>query len=278
MTRLLKKGMAMDWSRDCMDSFLDIKKRLTTAPVLVLSKVGEPYVVYTNASREGYGGVLMQDDRVIAYTSRQLRQHERNYATHDLKLGAIVHALKVWRHYLYDYDFQMRYHLGKTNVVANTLSRKTQMCSTMLSIWGLAAQFAEWHPWPTDTGVTCHTLIEDDLVSRILGAQRTDDRYESLRKRTEQEGSAISVDEHRHIRYRGRIWIPSDSGLRNKVLSDLHSSRFSIHPGGTKMYREARRYFWWPGMRKDITDFVAHCLICQQVKAEHQRPGGLLAQ
>ncbi|CAN6444951.1 unnamed protein product [Victoria cruziana] len=76
MTRLLKKGMALDWSRDYEDSFLDIKKRLTTTLVLVLPKVGEPYVVYTDASREGYGGVLMQSDRVIAYTSRQLWQHE----------------------------------------------------------------------------------------------------------------------------------------------------------------------------------------------------------
>ncbi|CAN6487123.1 unnamed protein product [Victoria cruziana] len=99
-----------------------------------------------------------------------------------------------------------------------------------------------------------------------------------MRSRAEQEGSAIAVDEQGHIRYRGRIWIPSDSDLRNKLLGGLHSSRFLIHPGGTKMYREAKRRFWWPGMKKDITDFVAHCLICQQVKAEHQRPSGLLVQ
>ncbi|CAN6440882.1 unnamed protein product [Victoria cruziana] len=95
MTRLLKKVVVLDCSDDCEDSFLDIKRRLTTAPVLVLPKVGESYVVYTDASREGYGGVLMQNDRVIAYTSQQLRQHEKNYATHDLELGAIVHALKI---------------------------------------------------------------------------------------------------------------------------------------------------------------------------------------
>ncbi|CAN6455602.1 unnamed protein product [Victoria cruziana] len=312
MTRLLKKGVVLDWSEDCEDNFLDIKKRLTTAPVLVLPKVRESYVVYTDASREGYGGVLMQNDRVIAYTSRQLRQHENNYATHDLELGAIVHALKVWRHYLYgtkfdvftdhksltylfsqkklnlrqrrwveflsDYDFQMRYHPGKANVVADALSRKTQMTSTVVNIWKLTAQFAQWHPWPSDTGVTCHALIEDDTTSRIFEAYKTDVLYERMRIRVEQEGSGMSVDEQGHIRYRRRIWIPSDLDLRNDVFSGLHSSRFSIHPGGTKMYREAKRCFWWPGMRKDIADFVAHCLICQQVKAEHQKPGGLLVQ
>ncbi|CAN6447612.1 unnamed protein product [Victoria cruziana] len=73
MTRLLKKGVVLDWSDDCEDSFLDIKRRLTTVTVLVLPKVGESYVVYTDASRDGYGGVLMQNDRFIAYTSRQLR-------------------------------------------------------------------------------------------------------------------------------------------------------------------------------------------------------------
>ncbi|CAN6476307.1 unnamed protein product [Victoria cruziana] len=77
---------------------------------------------------------------------------------------------------------------------------------------------------------------------------------------------------------RGKIWIPSYPDLSNEVLSGLHSSRFLIHPGGTKMYHEAKRCFWWPGMRKDIADFVAHCLICQQVKVEHQRSGGLLVQ
>ncbi|CAN6483490.1 unnamed protein product [Victoria cruziana] len=101
MSRLLKKGVALDWLDECKRCLQDIKRRLTIALILVLSKVGEPYVVYTDALRDGYGGVLMQNDRIIAYTSRQLRPHENNYATHDLELGAIVHVLKVWRHYFY---------------------------------------------------------------------------------------------------------------------------------------------------------------------------------
>ncbi|CAN6465712.1 unnamed protein product [Victoria cruziana] len=219
MTRLLKNSVDLDWSEECERSFLDIKKRLTLAPILVLPKVGEPYVVYTDASRDGYGGVLMQSDRVIVYTSRQLRTHERNYATHDLELGAIVHALKVWRHYLYDtrfevftdhksltylfsqkelnlrqrrwvefltdYDFQMRYHPGKANVVADALSRKTQISSTMLSVWSMTAQFAEWHPLPTSTGVMCHTVVEEEILSRIFEAQRKDEDYEKMIKRAE---------------------------------------------------------------------------------------------
>ncbi|CAN6445407.1 unnamed protein product [Victoria cruziana] len=310
MTGLLKKGVALEWSDECEKSFLDIKKRLTSAPILILPKVGEPYVVYTDASRDGYGGILMQDGRVIAYTSRQLRSHEKNYATHDLELGAIVHALKVWRHYLYgtrfdvftdhksltylfsqkelnlrqrrwveflaDYDFEMRYHPGRANVVADALSRKTQLAHTIVSIWSLTAQFAEWHPWPTSTGVMCYAMIEEEVWSRIPEAQRRDADYDKLVQRAGQEGSLMTVDDQGQIRCQGRLWVPSDLDLRNQILDSLHSSKFSIHPGGNKMYRTAKLHFWWPGMRRDITDFVAHCLICQQVKAEHQRPGGLL--
>ncbi|CAN6476218.1 unnamed protein product [Victoria cruziana] len=146
----------------------------------------------------------------------------------------------------------------------------------MLSIWSMTAQFAEWHPWPTSTGVMCHTVVEEETLSHIFEAQKKDENYDKMVKRAKQESSAVSVDEQGQIRYLGRVWIPSDAGLRNELLDSLHSSRFTIHPGGTKMYRAARHHFWWPGMRKDIADFVAHCLICQQVKAEHQRPGGLL--
>ncbi|CAN6454680.1 unnamed protein product [Victoria cruziana] len=310
ITSLLKKRVALEWSDECERSFLDIKKRLTSAPILILPKVGESYVVYTDASRDVYGGVLMQDGRVIAYTSRQLRSHEKNYATHDLELGAIVHALKVWRHYLYgtkfevftdhksltylfsqkelnlrqrrwvkflaDYDFEMRYHPDKANVVADALSRKTQLGHTIMSIWSLTAQFAEWHPWPSSTGVMCYAMTEEEVLSRIPEAQRRDADYDRLVQRAGQEGSLMTVDDQGQIRCQGRLWIPSDPDLRNEILGSLHSSKFSIHPGGNKMYCTVKLHFWWPGMRRDIADFVAHCLICQQVKAEHQRPGGLL--
>ena len=78
-----------------------MKGRLTSAPVLALPNGREGFVVYSDASRQGLGCVLMQNDRVIAYASRQLKKHEENYPTHDLELAAVVFALKIWRHYLY---------------------------------------------------------------------------------------------------------------------------------------------------------------------------------
>ncbi|KAL0454997.1 UNVERIFIED_CONTAM: Retrovirus-related Pol polyprotein from transposon [Sesamum latifolium] len=159
LTNLLKKNTPFNWNDRCAQSFEELKRRLTSAPILALPSGDGGYVVYTDASRQGLGCVLMQHGKVIAYASRQLRPHEMNYPTHDLELAAIVHALKIWRHYLYgetfhiftdhkslkyiptqkelnlrqrrwiellkDYDCTIDYHPGKANIVADALSRKT---------------------------------------------------------------------------------------------------------------------------------------------------------
>ncbi|KAL0453299.1 UNVERIFIED_CONTAM: Retrovirus-related Pol polyprotein from transposon [Sesamum latifolium] len=101
LTNLLKKNTPFNWNDRCAQSFEELKRRLTSAPILTLPSGGGGCVVYTDASRQGLGCALMQHGKVIAYASRQLRPHEMNYPTHDLELAAIVHALKIWRHYLY---------------------------------------------------------------------------------------------------------------------------------------------------------------------------------
>ena len=157
MTALLEKNARFVWSNQCQASFEESKRRLTTAPVLVLPDPSKSFSIYCDASHLGLGCVLMQEGRVVAYASRQLRKHELNYPTHDLELAAVVHALKIWRHYLIghksdiytdhkslkyiftqdlnlrqrrwlelikDYDLEVYYHPGKVNVVADALSRK----------------------------------------------------------------------------------------------------------------------------------------------------------
>jgi hypothetical protein len=101
LTALTKKNVRYVWSDECEASFQELKRRLVTAPVLTLPSSKEGFVVYSDASHSGLGCVLMQQGKVIAYASRQLKNHERNYPTHDLELAAIVFALKIWRHYLY---------------------------------------------------------------------------------------------------------------------------------------------------------------------------------
>jgi hypothetical protein len=100
MTKLLEKDVKFDWSQQCEDIFLTLKKLLTTAPVLAQPNIEKSFDVYCDASGIGIEGVLMQDGHAIAYASCQLRCHEEHYPTHDLELLAVVHALKVWRYYL----------------------------------------------------------------------------------------------------------------------------------------------------------------------------------
>jgi hypothetical protein len=100
LTQLTRKSQAFVWDEECENSFQEMKRRLTSAPVLILPNPKESFVVYCDASKMGLGGVLMQNGQVVAYASRQLKIHERNYPTHDLELAAVVFVLKIWRHYL----------------------------------------------------------------------------------------------------------------------------------------------------------------------------------
>ena len=101
MTRLTQKNVKFEWSEKCEKNFQELKNRLVSAPILALPVSGKEFIVYSDASIQGLGCMLMQNGRVIAYASRQLKPHEKNYPVHDLELAAVVLALKLWRHYLF---------------------------------------------------------------------------------------------------------------------------------------------------------------------------------
>jgi hypothetical protein len=100
LTCLLEKGKEFKWDDKCQVCFEELKKKLTTAPVLIMPDIHKGFDVYCDASRRGLGCVLMQEGKVVEYAYRQLRKHDQNYPTHDLELAAIVHELKIWRHYM----------------------------------------------------------------------------------------------------------------------------------------------------------------------------------
>lgn len=161
LTRLTRKDEPFVWTDKSQEAFDELKRRLISAPILVLPSGSGGYVIYSDASGLGLGCVLMQNGKVIAYASQQLKQHEKNYLTHDLELAAVVFALKLWKHYLYgkrvevftdhkslkyvftqkelnmrqrrwleflkDFNLDLQYHPGKANIVADTLSRKSSI-------------------------------------------------------------------------------------------------------------------------------------------------------
>ena len=107
MTRLTRKEVKFEWNDLCERAFMELKRRLTSAPILIVLKKGQRYTMYCDASKDRLGCVLMQSERVMAYGSRQLKNHEQSYPTHDIELAAIVFALKDWRHYLYGKQFDV---------------------------------------------------------------------------------------------------------------------------------------------------------------------------
>ena len=179
LTRLTQKNAKFVWSKECQSSFEELKKKLVSAPVLTILFGLGGFVVYSDASHQGLGCVLMQHGKVVAYASRKLKPHEKNYPTHDLELTSVVFALNIWKHYLYgetceiytdhqslkylfsqkelnmrqrrwiellkDYDCRILYHPCKANVVIDAFSRKSYGSMSTLRSKALQAQFQFWN-------------------------------------------------------------------------------------------------------------------------------------
>ncbi|GJY87901.1 putative nucleotidyltransferase, ribonuclease H [Tanacetum coccineum] len=220
MTKLTQKKVAFEWGDKQEAAFQTLKNKLCSAPILALPQGAENFIVYCDASHKGLGAVLMQNEKVIAYASRQLKIHEKNYTTHDLELGAVVFALKIWRHYLY----------------------------------GTKSQTEAQKP-------------ENFRNKDVGGMIRKDIPKEKLEPRTD---GTLCLN--------GRSWLPCYGDLRTVIMHESHKSKYSTHLGSDKMYQDMKKLYWWPNMKADITTYVRKCLTCAKVKAEHQRPSGLLVQ
>jgi hypothetical protein len=295
VTALLAMKVEFKWTPACQESFETLKKKLRTTPLLILLDVHKPFSVYCDASYTGLRCVLMQEGKVVAYSSRQLKIHEKNYPTHDLELAAVVHALKTWRHYLYgqkcdiytdhkslkyiftqselnmrqrrwlelikDYELEIHYHPGKAHPMQYELAKEFDR---------LSLGFLN-----NTQGVTIE--LEPTLEQDIGKGQKDDEKIDEIQQLIiDGKGKDFREDAEGVVWFKDRLCVPDIKSIRELVLKEAHETSYFIHPSSEKMYQDLKKRFWWYGMKREIAEYLAVCYSCQRIKAEHQRPVGLL--
>ncbi|KAL0427186.1 UNVERIFIED_CONTAM: Transposon Ty3-I Gag-Pol polyprotein [Sesamum latifolium] len=314
LINLLKKNTPFNWNDRCAQSFVELKRRLTSAPILALPSGDGGYVVYTDASRQGLGCVLMQHGKVIAYASRQLRPHEINYPTHDLELAAIVHALKIWRHYLYgetfhiftdhkslkyiptqkelnlrqrrwiellkDYDCTIDYHPGKANIIADALSRKMvdqlagMICYNVEYLTALRAMNVHFSVGGDLLLATMQ--VKPSLKDKIKDAQDEDPYLQKMKTKVQEGNNDQFVIQNDGTLMNGkRMYVPNIEELRTEIMHEAHYAPCYA----SWHYQDVlglETLLLMANNEERCGRICAKCLTCQQVKAEHQAPAGKL--
>nr|GEV73235.1 putative reverse transcriptase domain-containing protein [Tanacetum cinerariifolium] len=255
--------------------FIEGFSKIANAPILALPKGSENFIVYCDASHKGLGS-RMQNEKVIAYASQQLKIHEKNYTTHDLELSAVVFALKMWRHYLYKtrctvftdhkslkhimdqkelnmrqrcwlellsyYDCDIRYHPGKANVFADALSRKER--SRPLRVQALVITMGLNLPKKILEAQTEALKPENLSTEDVEGMLRKDLPKEKLEPHA--DGTLC---------LKNKSWVPCFGDLRTLIIHESHKLKYSIHPGSDKMYQDLKQLYWWPNMKANIATY-----------------------
>ncbi|GJR88173.1 putative reverse transcriptase domain-containing protein [Tanacetum coccineum] len=248
MTKITHKKTKYDWGDKQEAVFQPLKEKLCSTPILALLGGAENFIVYCVASHKGLGDVLMQNEKVIAYASRQLKIHENNYTTHDLELGAVVFALKIWRHYL-DYDCEIRYHPGKANVMVDALSRKERI--KPLWVRGLVKTIGLDLPKQILEAQT-EARKPKNLEAVDVGGMLVESSMESENPRKEK----LEPRADRTLCLNNKSWLTCYGHLRTLIMHESHKSKYHVHLGSNKMYQDMKKLYWWPNMKADITTYV----------------------
>ncbi|KAA3487359.1 reverse transcriptase [Gossypium australe] len=217
MTRLLQTDVKFEWSEKCQQSFEKLKALLTEAPILVQPELRKEFVIYSDASLNGLGCVLMQEGKVVAYALRQLKPHKKNYPTHDLELAAIDLNLRQrrWLELLKDYELVIDYHPGKANVIADALSRKSLF---VLRAMNTRLTLSE------NGSILAELIARPVFLQQICEDQKSDSELQAKRALV------------------NRVVIQT---FESKILHEAHNGCLSVHPGSTKTYNDLKKLYWW---------------------------------
>jgi len=164
-------------------------------------------------------------------------------------------------------------------VVADALSRKAHCYHLSTYAWKpeLKEEIERLNLQVVAEGCINTMIVQPTLEEQIKEAQQDDEEIQKLKAKTgEDKASEFRIDAQGTLWYQNRICVPEKEELRRLILDEAHTSAYSIHPGSTKMYQDLKTKYWWNGMKRDIAEYIARCDTCQRVKAEHQKPAGLL--
>ncbi|GJU87698.1 putative reverse transcriptase domain-containing protein [Tanacetum coccineum] len=274
MTKLTQKKVKFVWGDKQEAAFQLLKQKLCSAQILALPEGSKDFIAYCDASIKGLGAILMQREKIwrpYLYGTKCMMFTDHKSLQHILDQKELNIRQRRWLKFLSDYDCEIRYHPGKENVVADALSRK------------------EWNK-PLHVRDLVMT-IGLNLLKQILNAQTEARKPENIKN--EDVGSMLIENSNDPEKLRteklepyadgtlclnGRSWLPCYGDLRTVIMHESHKSKYSIHSGSDKMYQDIKKLYWWPNMKVDIATYVSKCLTCAKVKAEHQRPSGLLVQ
>ena len=296
MTALLKKDVKFDWSEKHETAFQELKHAITNAPILANPDPNFPFTVITDSSGFAIGAALCQDDgkgsRPIAYMSKKLLPAEMNYPTHERELLAIICALKEWRHYLFgshftvltdhrplqylnsqpnlsarqtrwseflqQFDFTIQYQQGKSNVVADALSRRSDHKDQNSN----------------EENMAISEVKVDNLIEKIKQSYEYDEQcIQLLKKEDERSKQGVKLDCNGLLYKEMKLY---HEPTKSFILSELHDSPLSGHIGTAKTIELVKRQFYWPNMDKEIKNYVQSCIKCQSNKASNRHSQGLL--
>jgi hypothetical protein len=236
-----------------------------------------------------------------------LRKYEEHYPTHDLKLAAVVHTLKIWRHYLMgkrcelytdhkslkyifthpdlnlrqrrwlelikDYNLGINYHPRKVNVVADASSQRTHVRQLVVENmpFELCKEFDKLNLRIVPNTEVMEMEVESFLLQDIQKGQLKDEKIQEIKYNIKEEKLLrFTKDDQGELWYKGRICVPNVEELKDMILREVQDFAYSIHPRGNKMYQDLKTSYWWYGLKRDVTKYVALCDTRQRVKAEHQ--------